>query len=62
MPFRFWPNGSSISNQLAWRAERLESERGTRTELPPASPWLDTLQSFDPSIVYFAHDRSVWIP
>lgn len=50
------------ADQLAWRAGRLEKGLDSRTELPPTSPWLDLLQSFDPRMVYFAHDHSVWIP
>ena len=24
--------------------------------------WIAILQQFDPRLVYFAHDRSVWVP
>ena len=46
------------ADQLAWRARR--DAHGPR--LPAFPDWIDTLQQFDPRMVCFAHDRSVWIP
>ncbi|MDQ2816539.1 MAG: MBL fold metallo-hydrolase [Actinomycetota bacterium] len=46
------------ADQLAWRAYR----DGHSQPLPSVPAWIDTLQQLDPRIVYFAHDRSVWIP
>ncbi len=46
------------ADQLAWRARR----EGHSQPLPDIPDWIDALQSFDPRIVYFAHDRSVWTP
>jgi N-acyl homoserine lactone hydrolase len=46
------------ADQLAWRAHR----DGHAQPLPEPPDWLATLQSLDPRMVYFAHDRSVWIP
>jgi N-acyl homoserine lactone hydrolase len=46
------------ADQLAWRARR----DGHSEPLPSIPAWIDTLQQLDPRIVYFAHDRSVWIP
>jgi N-acyl homoserine lactone hydrolase len=59
------------ADQLAWRVRR-----DARQQAPPAAPvppvaphaipaipdWMETLQRFDPRIVFFAHDGSVWIP
>lgn len=44
------------ADQLAWRAHR----DGHGQPLPAVPDWIDTLQRFDPRIVYFAHDRSAW--
>lgn len=44
------------ADQLAWRARR---DRHSQP-LPDIPAWVDVLQAFDPRIVYFAHDRSVW--
>ena len=30
--------------------------------LPATPPWMARLQEFDPRLVYFAHDHSVWQP
>jgi N-acyl homoserine lactone hydrolase len=30
--------------------------------LPEVPDWMNTLQQFDPRVVYFAHDHSVWRP
>jgi N-acyl homoserine lactone hydrolase len=46
------------ADQLAWRAHR----DGHDQPLPDFPNWIDTLQSLDPRMVYFAHDRSVWTP
>lgn len=43
---------------LALRAKVL----GHPGPLPTAARWIDRLQEFDPRIVYFAHDHSVWVP
>jgi N-acyl homoserine lactone hydrolase len=46
------------ADQLAWRAQR--DAHGQ--PLPTFPDWIDALQQFDPRMVYFAHDRSVWTP
>jgi N-acyl homoserine lactone hydrolase len=46
------------ADQLAWRARRDQH----RQPLPEFPGWMDTLQQFDPRVVYFAHDHSVWRP
>jgi N-acyl homoserine lactone hydrolase len=46
------------ADQLSWRAHI----DGHSLPLPEVPAWLDTLQQLDPRMVYFAHDRSVWIP
>ncbi|GAA1741067.1 MBL fold metallo-hydrolase [Luedemannella helvata] len=46
------------ADQLAWRAHR----DGHGPPLPDIPAWLDVLQKLDPCRVYFAHDRSVWVP
>jgi N-acyl homoserine lactone hydrolase len=46
------------ADQLAWRAHR--DAHGE--PLPHIPDWIDAIASLDPRIVYFAHDRSVWIP
>jgi N-acyl homoserine lactone hydrolase len=46
------------ADQLAWRARR--DAHGP--PLPAIPDWIDALQQFDPRMVCFAHDRSVWIP
>lgn len=46
------------ADQLAWRAGR----DGHGQPLPAVPAWIDALQRLDPRAVYFAHDRSVWIP
>jgi glyoxylase-like metal-dependent hydrolase (beta-lactamase superfamily II) len=46
------------ADQLAWRARR----DGHREPLPDIPAWVGALQAFDPRVVYFAHDRSVWTP
>jgi N-acyl homoserine lactone hydrolase len=46
------------ADQLAWRAHR----DGHGRPLPDSPDWIDALQRFDPRMVYFAHDRSVWTP
>jgi hypothetical protein len=48
----------NAADQLAWQAHR-----DTHGQPLPAIPdWIDVLQRFDPRMVYFAHDRSVWTP
>jgi N-acyl homoserine lactone hydrolase len=46
------------ADQLAWRARR----DGHGQPLPDIPGWMDAIQQLDPRMVYFAHDRSVWIP
>jgi N-acyl homoserine lactone hydrolase len=46
------------ADQAAWQARR----DGHGDPLPAIPTWIDALQQLDPRIVYFAHDRSVWIP
>lgn len=46
------------ADQLAWRAQR--DAHGP--PLPAIPDWIEALQQFDPRMVCFAHDRSVWIP
>jgi N-acyl homoserine lactone hydrolase len=46
------------ADQLAWRAHRESHGQ----PLPDIPEWIGALQRFDPRIVYFAHDRSVWTP
>ncbi len=46
------------ADQLAWRAH--QDEHGP--PLPAVPGCIDVLQEFDPRLVYFAHDRSVWTP
>jgi N-acyl homoserine lactone hydrolase len=46
------------ADQLAWRARR----DGHAQPLPDIPGWMDALQQLDPRLVYFAHDRSVWMP
>lgn len=46
------------ADQLAWRAQL--DDHGPPLPSPPG--WMDRLQALDPRAVYFAHDRSVWIP
>jgi len=46
------------ADQLAWRAHRESHGQ----PLPAVPDWIDVLQQFDPRMVYFAHDRSVWTP
>jgi N-acyl homoserine lactone hydrolase len=46
------------ADQLSWRA-RVD---GHSLPLPVVPAWLDALQKLDPRKVYFAHDRSVWMP
>ncbi len=46
------------ADQLAWQAHR----DGHGQPLPEIPDWMQTLQQFDPRLVYFAHDRSAWIP
>ncbi len=46
------------ADQLAWRAHR----DGHGQPLPQTPEWIGVLQQFDPRLVYFAHDRSVWTP
>jgi len=43
---------------LADRARR----EGHAQPLPPTPAWVERLQEFDPSRVYFAHDHAVWQP
>jgi N-acyl homoserine lactone hydrolase len=46
------------ADQLAWQAHR--DAHGQ--PLPEIPEWIDLLQQFDPRMVFFAHDRSVWTP
>ena len=46
------------ADQLAWRAHR----ESAGPPLPEIPGWMDALAGLDPRIVYFAHDRSAWIP
>jgi N-acyl homoserine lactone hydrolase len=46
------------ADQLAWRAH----QEGHSQPLPNPPDWIETFQRFDPRLVYFAHDRSVWVP
>jgi len=46
------------SDQLAWKAHRDAHSQ----PLPQIPTWMDTLARLDPRVVYFAHDRSAWIP
>jgi N-acyl homoserine lactone hydrolase len=46
------------ADQLAWRAGRDAHDE----PLPAIPAWIDALARLDPRAVYFAHDRSVWIP
>jgi len=46
------------ADRLAWQAHR--DRHGQ--PLPGIPDWIDDLQQFDPRMVCFAHDRSVWIP
>ena len=46
------------ADQLAWRAHG----DGHGHPLPDFPDWIDALQQLDPRMVYFAHDRSVWMP
>jgi N-acyl homoserine lactone hydrolase len=65
------------ADQLAWRARRDARQPAPRTPpappeaqpdalapeaIPVIPDWIDTLQQFDPRMVFFAHDGSVWIP
>jgi N-acyl homoserine lactone hydrolase len=45
------------ADQLAWLARRDDNDQ----PLLPIPDWVDTLQRLDPRMVYFAHDRSVWM-
>jgi N-acyl homoserine lactone hydrolase len=46
------------ADQLAWRA----LGDGHGQPLPEVPEWIGVLQELDPRLVYFAHDRSVWMP
>jgi glyoxylase-like metal-dependent hydrolase (beta-lactamase superfamily II) len=46
------------ADQLAWQAHR----EAHGQPLPQMPGWMDAIAGLDPRIVYFAHDRSVWIP
>jgi N-acyl homoserine lactone hydrolase len=46
------------ADQLAWRARQDDHSQ----PLPNPPDWVGTFQRFDPRLVYFAHDRSVWVP
>jgi N-acyl homoserine lactone hydrolase len=46
------------ADQLAWRAHRYHHGQ----PIPEVPEWVDILQQFDPRVVYFAHDHSVWRP
>jgi len=44
------------ADRLAWRAQR-NHHAGPLPEVPE---WMESLQRFDPRVVYFAHDHCVW--
>jgi N-acyl homoserine lactone hydrolase len=46
------------ADQLAWQAH----QDGHGQPLPRIPDWMEAVARLDPRIVYFAHDRSVWIP
>jgi N-acyl homoserine lactone hydrolase len=46
------------ADQMAWRAHRAHHGES----VPEIPEWIHTLQLFDPRVVYFAHDHSVWMP
>ncbi|HXS61747.1 MAG TPA: N-acyl homoserine lactonase family protein [Streptosporangiaceae bacterium] len=46
------------ADQAAWRANQDDPGR----PLPEPPDWVGMLQRYDPAMVYFAHDRSVWTP
>jgi N-acyl homoserine lactone hydrolase len=46
------------ADRLCWRARRDTGD----PSLPDIPGWIDVLQRFDPRLVYFAHDHSVWMP
>lgn len=46
------------AGQLAWQAHR--DAHGQ--PLPGIRDWIDALQRLGPRVVFFAHDRSVWVP
>jgi N-acyl homoserine lactone hydrolase len=46
------------ADHMSWRADR--DHHGQ--PLPDFPDWMDTIQQFDPRVVYFAHDHSVWRP
>jgi N-acyl homoserine lactone hydrolase len=46
------------ADHLSWRAHH----DGHDQPLPEGPVWMKRLQDFDPRVVYFAHDHSIWIP
>lgn len=46
------------ADQLAWRAH----QDGHDQPLPDPPNWIAAFQRFDPKVVFFAHDQSVWTP
>lgn len=46
------------ADQLALRARR-DRHAGP---LPGVPAWIEVIERFDPRLVYFAHDRSAWVP
>jgi N-acyl homoserine lactone hydrolase len=57
--------GQSHDTATAYSADLLSRKahrEGHTQPLPPAPEWMDRLQAFDPRIVFFAHDHSVWTP
>jgi N-acyl homoserine lactone hydrolase len=57
--------GQSHDNASMFGSDALAYEAhldGLAEPLPPVSEWMETLLSFDPARVVFAHDFSVWEP
>jgi glyoxylase-like metal-dependent hydrolase (beta-lactamase superfamily II) len=46
------------ADRLSWRAQHDTHGR----PLPEGPVWMERLQDFDPRVVYFAHDHSIWVP
>jgi len=46
------------ADRAAWRAH----QDGHGQTLPDPPAWVGMLQRYDPAMVYFAHDHSVWMP
>jgi N-acyl homoserine lactone hydrolase len=57
--------GQSHDTSSAYGADVLAFEArhdAHRATIPPPPAWIERLQQMDPRRVYFAHDRSVWVP